>query len=139
MLTLLVEVIYYKKKKPTNKITDVKPPVTKKQDDSPKKRSWFLRRRSKKDDDEDADKYMDKFNPQKNTYMKDAAPPYIKNEEGKKEVTIGSTFQPVLMGKPLKPASEAFAKGNYFTVYSRPPIHQDNDNDEWNWQRNYLY
>lgn len=114
MLTLFGEVIYYKRKKLQNKVTDVKPMT----DDTtkpttPKKKKWGFEKKK-----------------QKNENKQDES---IKSQN--KEVTIGSTFQPVL-GNRNKAASDSFNRENYFTVYSRPPIHPDKD---WYWDRNFLY
>lgn len=126
MLTLLAEVIYYKKRKPLNKVMEIKPNVGAKPESPKRKRFWFLRKRNKNTPEE-----ADRFNVKKDEFMKEM------DGKKEKEVTIGSTFQPVL-GTRLKPASDAFVKGkNFMTVYSRPPIHQDDN--EWQWERNYLY
>lgn len=106
---------------------EIKPSMDGKLETPKRKRFWFLRKRNKKTSEEE----VDRFHVKKDAFMKEL--------EGKreKEITIGSTFQPVLPSR-LKPASDAFVKGNNFlTVYSRPPIHQDTP--EWQWEKNYLY
>ncbi|GLV32024.1 Ionotropic receptor 8a [Carabus blaptoides fortunei] len=113
MLTLFGEVIYYKRKKRGNKITDVKPitedtikPMT------PKKKKWSIEKKTQKNNKQDQS-----------------------TKTAIKDVTIGSTFQPVL-GNRSKPASDSFNKENYLTVYSGSPFHPDKN---WYWDRNFLY